>query len=60
MRILGIETSCDDTAVAVVDESGLVLSSVISSQDSFHRKYDGIVHEIASRRHTAPIIACVD
>ena len=60
MRILGIETSCDDTAVAVVDESGLVLSSVISSQDSFHRKYDGIVPEIASRRHTATIIACVD
>lgn len=60
MRILGIETSCDDTAAAVVDDTGLVLSSVISSQDSFHRKYDGVVPEIASRRHTATIIASVD
>jgi len=60
VRILGIETSCDDTAAAVVDDTGLVLSSVISSQDSFHRKYDGIVPEIASRRHTATIIASVD
>jgi len=60
VRILGIETSCDDTAAAVVDDTGLVLSSVISSQDAFHRKYDGIVPEIASRRHTATIIACID
>lgn len=60
MRILGIETSCDDTAAAVVDETGLVLSSVISSQEAFHRKYAGIVPEIASRRHTATIIASVD
>ena len=60
MRILGIETSCDDTAAAVVDDTGQVLSSVISNQDSFHRKYDGIVPEIASRRHTATIIATVD
>lgn len=60
MRILGIETSCDDTAAAVVDDTGLVLSSVISSQDVFHRKYNGIVPEIASRRHTATIIACID
>jgi N6-L-threonylcarbamoyladenine synthase len=60
VRILGIETSCDDTAAAVVDDSGLVLSSVISSQDSFHRKYQGIVPEIASRRHTATMIATVD
>jgi N6-L-threonylcarbamoyladenine synthase len=60
VRILGIETSCDDTAAAVVDDTGLVLSSVISSQDSFHRKYQGIVPEIASRRHTATIIATVD
>jgi N6-L-threonylcarbamoyladenine synthase len=60
VRILGIETSCDDTAAAVVDDTGLVLSSVISSQDAFHRKYQGIVPEIASRRHTATIIATVD
>jgi N6-L-threonylcarbamoyladenine synthase len=60
VRILGIETSCDDTATAVVDDTGVVLSSVVSGQDSFHRKYDGIVPEIASRRHTATIIASVD
>ncbi|MDO9100608.1 MAG: tRNA (adenosine(37)-N6)-threonylcarbamoyltransferase complex transferase subunit TsaD [Caldisericota bacterium] len=60
VRILGIETSCDDTAAAVVDDGGRVLSSVISSQESFHRKYEGVVPEIASRRHTATIIASVD
>lgn len=60
MRILGVETSCDDTAAAVVDDTGLVWSSVISSQQSFHTKYQGIVPEIASRRHTATVIATID
>ena len=49
--ILGIETSCDDTACAVVDTDGKVLSSVVSSQLEEHRPYGGVVPEIASREH---------
>ena len=49
--ILGIETSCDETAAAVVDEQGRVLSSVVSSQAGLHARYGGVVPEIASRRH---------
>ena len=48
---LGIETSCDDTACAVVDGDGCVLSSVISSQLDAHRPFGGVVPEIASREH---------
>jgi len=48
---LGIETSCDDTACAVVDSDGRVLSSVVSSQLAAHRPYGGVVPEIASREH---------
>lgn len=51
--ILGIETSCDDTACAVVDGSGRVLASVVSSQLAAHRPYGGVVPEIASREHLA-------
>jgi N6-L-threonylcarbamoyladenine synthase len=50
--VLGIETSCDDTACAVLDGDGRVLSSVVSSQDA-HRPYGGVVPEIASREHLA-------
>ena len=49
--ILGIETSCDETAAAVVTEKGDVLSSVVSSQAVLHARYGGVVPEIASRRH---------
>jgi len=49
--VLGIETSCDDTACAVVDGDGRVLSSVVSSQLAAHRPYGGVVPEIASREH---------
>lgn len=48
---LGIETSCDDTACAVVDGDGRVLSSVVSSQLEAHRPFGGVVPEIASREH---------
>jgi len=51
--VLGIETSCDDTACAVLDGSGRVLSSVVSSQLAAHRPYGGVVPEIASREHLA-------
>lgn len=49
--VLGIETSCDDTACAVVDGDGRVLASVVSSQLAAHRPYGGVVPEIASREH---------
>ena len=49
--ILGIETSCDETAAAVVDDDGSVLSSVVSSQADLHARFGGVVPEIASRRH---------
>lgn len=49
--ILGLETSCDETAAAVVTEDGRVLSSVVSSQAGLHARYGGVVPEVASRRH---------
>ncbi|MEZ5330565.1 MAG: tRNA (adenosine(37)-N6)-threonylcarbamoyltransferase complex transferase subunit TsaD [Thermoanaerobaculia bacterium] len=49
--VLGIETSCDDTAAAVVDGEGRVLASVVSSQLAAHRPFGGVVPEIASREH---------
>lgn len=49
--ILGIESSCDETAAAVVTDDGRVLSSVVASQDELHARYGGVVPEIASRRH---------
>jgi N6-L-threonylcarbamoyladenine synthase len=51
--VLGIETSCDDTACALVDGAGRVLASVVSSQLAAHRPYGGVVPEIASREHLA-------
>jgi len=49
--VLGIETSCDDTACALVDGEGRVLASVVSSQLAAHRPFGGVVPEIASREH---------
>ena len=60
MLLLGIETSCDDTAAAIVRNGRNVLSSVATSQDEFHAKYGGIVPEIASRRHVALLSAVVE
>src|ERR1700728_3321034 len=60
MLLLGIETSCDDTATAVVRDGRDVLSSVATNQDAFHAKYGGIVPEIASRRHVALLSAAVE
>ena len=59
-RILGIETSCDETAAAVVEDRCRVLSSVVASQVDVHRKYGGVVPELASRHHVeaiGPIVA---
>ncbi len=60
MILLGIESSCDDTATAVVEDGRRVLSSVSTNQDEFHAKYGGIVPEIASRQHVALMSAAVD
>jgi N6-L-threonylcarbamoyladenine synthase len=51
VRVLGIETSCDDTCAAVVRDGRQILSSVIASQDHLHEKFGGVVPEIACRRH---------
>ncbi|MDR3091331.1 MAG: tRNA (adenosine(37)-N6)-threonylcarbamoyltransferase complex transferase subunit TsaD [Clostridiales bacterium] len=58
--ILGIETSCDETAAAVVENGRTVLSNVIHSQIDLHRAYGGVVPEIASRAHLEKISFCVD
>jgi N6-L-threonylcarbamoyladenine synthase len=60
MRILGIETSCDDTAAAVVSDGRVVESNILASQDDFHREYGGVVPEIASRRHVEMIGAVIE
>ena len=60
MLLLGIETSCDDTAAAVVRDGVRVLANVSTNQDEFHAKYGGIVPEIASRRHAALLSAAVE
>jgi N6-L-threonylcarbamoyladenine synthase len=49
--ILGLETSCDETAAAVITQDGRILSNVVSSQADLHARYGGVVPEVASRRH---------
>ena len=51
MRVLGIETSCDETAAAIVDDGRNIRSSVVASQSDLHARYGGVVPEIASRAH---------
>ncbi|MDQ2679489.1 MAG: tRNA (adenosine(37)-N6)-threonylcarbamoyltransferase complex transferase subunit TsaD [Candidatus Eremiobacteraeota bacterium] len=60
MLLLGIETSCDDTATAVVRDGRTVLASVSTNQDAFHARYGGIVPEIAGRQHVALLSAAVE
>jgi N6-L-threonylcarbamoyladenine synthase len=57
--ILGIETSCDETASAVVSDDGQVLSNVVSSQAELHARYGGVVPEVASRRHLELVVPVV-
>lgn len=58
--ILGIESSCDETAAAVVKNGREVLSNIISSQIVIHRKYGGVVPEIASRKHIENVMPVID
>lgn len=61
MRVLGIETSCDETAAAVVEEEGLrILSNIVASQADLHSRYGGVVPELASRRHLERLLPVVD
>src|SRR5437660_12352953 len=59
MRILGIETSCDETAAAIVEDGVTILSSVVASQLATHGKYGGVVPELASREHLRAIVPVV-
>ncbi|SPE26918.1 tRNA N6-adenosine threonylcarbamoyltransferase [Acidobacteriia bacterium SbA2] len=60
MLVLGIESSCDETAAAVVANGEAILSSVVASQDAIHAKYGGVVPELASRAHLRRIEPVVD
>ena len=55
MRVLGIETSCDETAAAVVEDGRVILSSVVASQIDLHAQYGGVFPEVASRQHIKAI-----
>ena len=59
MLVLGIESSCDETAAAVVEDGNRILSSVVSSQIVIHRPYGGVVPELASRQHLKVVIPVV-
>ena len=59
MLILGIETSCDETAAAVVEDAKTIRSSVVSSQVLVHAEYGGVVPEVASRQHLATVVKVV-
>jgi N6-L-threonylcarbamoyladenine synthase len=59
-RVLGIETSCDETAASVVEDGTTIVSSVVSSQIDLHARYGGVVPELASRAHVellTPVLA---
>lgn len=59
MLILGIESSCDDTAAAVLQNDTTILSSVLTSQDAIHTRFGGVVPELASRNHLEAIVPVV-
>ena len=58
--ILGIETSCDETAAAVIADGRRICSNVVASQIDLHRQYGGVFFEMASRQHVRVIIPVVD
>jgi N6-L-threonylcarbamoyladenine synthase len=58
--ILGIETSCDETAAAVIEGGKKALSNVVASQIDIHKEYGGVVPEIASRKHVELILAVIE
>lgn len=60
MKLLGIETSCDETATAVVENGTKVLANVVASQMNIHRRFGGVVPEVASRRHVEQITLVIE
>jgi len=60
MLILGVETSCDDTAAAVLQDGRTILANMVSSQDQVHSPFGGVVPELASRQHIQNILPIVD
>jgi N6-L-threonylcarbamoyladenine synthase len=60
MKVLGIESSCDETAAAVVMDGTTILSSIIASQVEIHARYGGVVPEVASRQHLLAIIPTIE
>jgi N6-L-threonylcarbamoyladenine synthase len=60
VKILGVETSCDETAAAVVEDGRLALSDVVSTQIDIHRRWGGIVPEVASRNHVVQVLPVID
>lgn len=59
MKILGLESSCDDTACAIVEDGRSMLSSIVSSQDELHERFGGVVPEIACRAHIQNILPVI-
>jgi len=59
MKVLAIETSCDETAAAVIEDGCRILSSVVSSQIKVHHRYGGVVPELASRKHIEAVVPVV-
>src|SRR5689334_4911172 len=60
MFVLGIETSCDETAAAIVRDGREIVSSVIASQVATHKRFGGVVPELASREHLDKIVPIVE
>jgi N6-L-threonylcarbamoyladenine synthase len=60
VKLLGLETSCDETAAAVVDQGHSILSSIVSSQIELHSRYGGVVPEVASRQHLLSIMPVIE
>ncbi len=60
MHLLAIETSCDETAAAVIKDGRVVLSNIVASQIDLHQRYGGVVPELASRQHITAILPVVE
>jgi N6-L-threonylcarbamoyladenine synthase len=60
VRVLGIETSCDETAAAVVEDGRRALSDVVATQIEIHRRWGGVVPELASRNHVVQVMPVID
>src|SRR5450759_1414892 len=60
MRVLGIESSCDETGAAIVEDGRYLLSNIVASQVEIHNRYGGVVPEVASRQQLSAIIPVIE